>query len=118
MYQKPNQNIIVFKSICQKIINVSFQRNFHFDYYAPPSRPEGPRRCISIFDVVMVTIYTGCVYLVGNSPGQIIYLAILGSCHSSVHWPFIFPFLYAMGLYTYQKIHVAKLRSCYSFARH
>ena len=40
--------------------------------------------CISMFALVMVTIYTGCVYLAENSPGQIIHLAKLGSSNSTV----------------------------------
>ena len=62
-------------------------------YCAPPSRPKGPRRCpdrgnasglcISIFDVVMVTICNGSVYLLENSPSQIIPVAKLGSSNSN-----------------------------------
>ena len=36
-------------------------------YYATPRGP----KCISIFELVTVTIYTECVYLAENSPGQI-----------------------------------------------
>ena len=49
-------------------------------YYAPPSRPEGPRRWPDR----------------GNAGGALVF--------SSLSW-----LLYAMGLYTYRKIHLAKL---------
>ena len=63
-----------FHTIFEKLLNyyqIIFEPILN-DYYAPPSRPEGPRRCpdrgcISIFSpVVMVTICTGCVYLAGQ----------------------------------------------------
>ena len=53
-----------------------------YSYYAPPSRPEGPRRCP---DRV-------------NAGGALVFLMLL--------W-----LLYAMGVYTKQKIHLAKLES-------
>ena len=49
-------------------------------YYAPPSRPKGPRRRIDR----------------GNAGGALVF------------FPQLLWLLYAMGVYTYQKIHLAK----------
>ena len=49
-------------------------------YYAPPSRPEGPRRCPDM----------------GKAGGALVFSMLL--------W-----LLYTMGVYTYPKIHLAKL---------
>ena len=56
--------------------------NIRFFYYAPPSRPEGPRRRPDR----------------GNAGDALVFLMLL--------W-----LLYAMGVYTYQKIHLGKLGS-------
>ena len=48
-------------------------------YYAPPSRPGGPRRCPDrsnagdalVFSSLSWLLYRGCVYLAGNSPDKL-----------------------------------------------
>ena len=63
-----------FENLILKLNNIFPNQNFQKSYYAPPSRPEGPRRCPDR----------------GNADGALVFLMLL-------------QLLYALGVYTKQE---------------